>query len=379
MPDVRPLRIKEIKELLKKDNNIRFLDDVKYEDIDNVKSTKEYNFTCDNGHHFKNILRDVFVNGKFHCTKCGGRVVVEGETDILSTRPDFVPFLFDKEDAKRYTSKSGKVLKWQCPYCGNTFHASPHQMSYRRSKCDVCGRVRSVAELFITELFDQQFVLYEPQKSFIWSERKIYDFFLPEVDAIVEVHGCQHYYDEKQIEIDNYKRELAKGNITHYIELNASDTSNSGLKYMVMNSDLMILTGIYNDEVNWERCFLACSPKRMYEVCEAYNRGIKEIRELALMFGVSNPTIVYDLKQGRDLGMTDYDPDIARLNARRKKNKKRHSKPVLQYSLDGKFIKEYPSISEARRQTGAVCISDCLNGSRKKSGGYVWKAKYDRS
>ena len=53
------------------------------------------------------------------------------------------------------------------------------------------------------------------------------------------------------------------------------------------------------------------------------------------------------------------------------------SKRVYQYTLDGDFVKEYPSISEASRQTGVClsCISKCCKNEQKQSGGYIWKFK----
>lgn len=53
------------------------------------------------------------------------------------------------------------------------------------------------------------------------------------------------------------------------------------------------------------------------------------------------------------------------------------SKSVLQYDLNGNFIKEYPSMREAERQTG-ICGIDkvCANAKyRKTAGGYIWKYK----
>lgn len=51
------------------------------------------------------------------------------------------------------------------------------------------------------------------------------------------------------------------------------------------------------------------------------------------------------------------------------------SKPVLQYTKGGQFIKEYPSITEAGRNTGInySSICQCCLGKRKSAGGYIWK------
>lgn len=50
---------------------------------------------------------------------------------------------------------------------------------------------------------------------------------------------------------------------------------------------------------------------------------------------------------------------------------------VLQYTMDGEFIKEYPSIAEASRRTGVAGsnISNCCNGlpHYNSAGGSIWK------
>lgn len=60
------------------------------------------------------------------------------------------------------------------------------------------------------------------------------------------------------------------------------------------------------------------------------------------------------------------------------KNKK-GSIAVVQYDLKGNFIKEYPSIREAQRQTGINAIDKVCKGiqNRSQAGGYKWKYKED--
>lgn len=61
------------------------------------------------------------------------------------------------------------------------------------------------------------------------------------------------------------------------------------------------------------------------------------------------------------------------------RNNQKLSKPVLQYTLTGEFIKAYPSLNEAERQTGLskhnirrVCDNSY---GFKSAGGFVWKYK----
>lgn len=49
-------------------------------------------------------------------------------------------------------------------------------------------------------------------------------------------------------------------------------------------------------------------------------------------------------------------------------------KPILQYDLEGNFIREWESISEASRKYGKTII-DCLRGRTKTSKKFIWKYK----
>lgn len=55
----------------------------------------------------------------------------------------------------------------------------------------------------------------------------------------------------------------------------------------------------------------------------------------------------------------------------------KRSKPVLQYDLEGNFIKEWPSTMEVERKMGFLNqnISTCCQGKYKQSYGYVWMYK----
>lgn len=56
---------------------------------------------------------------------------------------------------------------------------------------------------------------------------------------------------------------------------------------------------------------------------------------------------------------------------------KKNSIPILQFTKDGTFVREWPSACEAYRQLGIhpQHICGCLKGKRKSAGGYIWKYK----
>lgn len=61
----------------------------------------------------------------------------------------------------------------------------------------------------------------------------------------------------------------------------------------------------------------------------------------------------------------------------RKKIGESHKTPIIQLSKDGKFIKEWGSISEVAAffNTSRHCIGHCVNGNRKTYKGFIFKRK----
>ena len=54
----------------------------------------------------------------------------------------------------------------------------------------------------------------------------------------------------------------------------------------------------------------------------------------------------------------------------------RCSKPVLQYTLDGEFVREWPSTMECGRNGfNPRHVGDCCRGERKTHKGYIWRYK----
>lgn len=61
----------------------------------------------------------------------------------------------------------------------------------------------------------------------------------------------------------------------------------------------------------------------------------------------------------------------------KKKISKRLKKPILQYTMEGVFVKEYPSRNKAAEELGInpTMISNNVSGRKKSAGGYIWKYK----
>ena len=62
---------------------------------------------------------------------------------------------------------------------------------------------------------------------------------------------------------------------------------------------------------------------------------------------------------------------------RKKISQSKGGRGILQFSKNGEFIAEYPSLVEAERHTGChhQNICNCCKGNRKSAGGFIWKYK----
>mgnify|MGYP001771891997 CR=1 FL=1 len=62
---------------------------------------------------------------------------------------------------------------------------------------------------------------------------------------------------------------------------------------------------------------------------------------------------------------------------RNQRQSEKHSKPVLQFTKDGEFVKEWKSTVDVQRNLGYAHqnISSCCTGKRKSSNGFIWKFK----
>ena len=58
----------------------------------------------------------------------------------------------------------------------------------------------------------------------------------------------------------------------------------------------------------------------------------------------------------------------------RDNSRKANNKPILQYDLDGNFVKEWNCAADVGKEA-SVNICNCLKGRQKTACGYIWKYK----
>lgn len=124
----------------------------------------------------------------------------------------------------------------------------------------------------------------------------------------------------------------------------------------------------YNDTTGGQDCIMTT---REEEVLELWNQGLTVNRIVE--------TTKLNVETVRNyLNKNGINHDIIKTRANYFIGKAK-SKAVLQFDLEGNFIKEWPSGMEAERQLGINHrnISAVACGKRYQTGGYIWKKKGD--
>ena len=118
------------------------------------------------------------------------------------------------------------------------------------------------------------------------------------------------------------------------------------------------------------------SKEELLEKCYKF----KTYSKIAKEYGVSDKTIrKWCDKYQFTLKDLDIKPDIKPSKKCLQAMANKYSKPVYQFDCHGKFIKEYPSLTEAERSTGIskTNIRRVIQGKCITAGGFVWKLKYN--
>lgn len=155
-----------------------------------------------------------------------------------------------------------------------------------------------------------------------------------------------------------------------------------------LKSDPLFENGIVNIPPVVHRNTNKPKPVLQYSLRGKFIREFPSISEAVLVTGLSGKDITncikkktktggryqWRLKQGLKKG-----EEIKDIEPVKRNRHIRFKRAVYQFSLEGKFIKGYTSITEASRKTPALrgCIRKCANKKQKIAGGFQWRFKSD--
>ena len=284
-------------------------------DISYGSNSKKVWIKCpnDNRHPDYNIMPNNFTRGD-RCSVCSNHRCVHGINDIATTHPQYLVYFSNKEDAYNHTISSGKRILFKCQDC-EKYEKNMRITDFVRYgfSCPLCGDGISYPNRFMANMLRQLNVDFIPEYT-IKPNLYQYDFYLKSFDAIVEMHGKQHYeeinfgsvksgrslLDEQ--ENDKLKQEWAiKNGIKYYIVIDCIRSEQEYISNNIINSQLSSLLDL--SKIDWGQVSLDSSTSLLKQVCDLWNDGQRDIGELAKRFYVCKDTIRAWVKRGRNAGI----------------------------------------------------------------------------
>ncbi len=224
------------------------------------------------------------------CPSCRG-MVVSDLNRISIVRPDLIKYFKNKDDASIFSIGSHKITTMVCPNCGEEKDMMITDLTRKPFCCRICSDGISKGEKFVLSFLQQLNMRCEPQKSFKWLKYRTYDFYLEDINMIIEVHGEQHYrtsgFKRKSLKEEQANDKLKKGTalkngIANYIELRYYSNDFEKLKDEIC----LKLSDILNiDNIDWGKCYEYCNSSNItiaYKLyCEKLNiNNISKIMNL---------------------------------------------------------------------------------------------------
>lgn len=306
-----------------------------------IANEKYYKYRCLNCGNEDWILEDSLYSQNIGCNACcrNARKVIPGINDISTTEPWITKYLKDKDDGKKYTKYSKSKVAFICPDCGLISIKPIMNVTANKSySCD-CSDGRSYPNKIMYSILSQLNVDFETEKTFDWSEKKLYDFYfsLHGYNIIIEMNGLQHYENvsfasssrrslEEEIANDKFKLENAKRNLNNIMYFSV-DCRVSEISYIISSIDksglynFMLSLGFDIHCIDFVKCEEYATKNICKEICLCKSKNNEmTLHDIAKKYKVSYNFVLRSIKKGNKFGWCNYklnsDRDVMENNNR---------------------------------------------------------------
>lgn len=342
----------------------------------------------------KNFLWNCPVFGKDHeysakmnnrifstnCPYCSNQKI--NHTNCLwTTHPHIAKLFKDSEIGYSVSHGTDKRADFICGECDFEIVSKSIKTVVRQGlSCPRCSDGVSYPEKFVTSMLIQTNVDFANQQIFSWSENKLYDYYISILNCIIETHGEQHYVQKfKGVPLlsikdnDAEKKLLALENgIDNYIVINCFLSEMNYIKNSVLTSGLDVLLDL--SKIDWMECHSFAVSSLVKKSSTLWEDGVTNTVDIAVMLRLSRSTVIRYLKQGAVLGWNKYNPrEEMRKNGESAKG--RNVVPVVKLNLNGSYVEEFVSITEANTISGVGNIHRACKENNRIAGGFKWMFK----
>lgn len=361
---------------------------------ENGYNRKYYKYTCNKCGWTKGWIEERRILGKdtIVCACCNSQIVVEGINDIPTTAPWMIPYFQGGiEEAKLYTKGSGKYIYPICPDCGKVKNKpmNIYNIYTRHSIACSCKDNKSYNEKLMISILEQLKINYELEHSPKWSCKRRYDFYISNLNIIIETHGLQHYkggFERKngrnlkeEQDNDRIKKELAIENRIkeeNYIVIDCRKSELEYIKQNILNSRLNEIFDL--SIIDWLKVEEFALSNLIKQVCDYWNEDIYSIEEISKIVKLKENTIKKYIKQGASIGWCN---NYFRSNFKNNfKNNINSKSKQVEIFKNGKSLGVFKSLSDLERKSEEIFntklytgrISEVCNGKRDKYKGFAF-------
>lgn len=227
--------------------------------------------------------------------------------DVIKKYNDSIKIL--QQIRIKYDNSSVRGYKVECLDCHHIYETREEIIS----SCPICGRKSSYSERFVYSILKQANINFIPQKEFEWLHNRFYDGYLPDYNAIIEIHGEQHYKPVKmnkhEAPVETYQNtkiadkikydSAIKNNVSYFI-INASDPR------QLFKSAKNVLYFIDFTNISELECEKFANYKNIKDVCNLWNQGYI-LEEIHNQINKPIQSIQHKLRLGNKYGLCKYD------------------------------------------------------------------------
>lgn len=203
----------------------------------NKSNMKVIHNTCGHSYYVSPLH---FIRGS-RCPYCSHRhnkSTLEYKEELVAKGINIIPL-------ENYKG-TGQKIKHECLVCGNTWYVCPNHV-LSGSQCPNCSlhSKQSTGERLVEQYLIDHNIIYEYPKTFpdLRDKKKLhYDFYLPEINCLIEYQGIQHYYPTRgsrqyaiQVKHDQIKKEYALANNYMLVEIPYTISSRDALEKFMYN------------------------------------------------------------------------------------------------------------------------------------------------
>lgn len=229
---------------------------------------------------------------------------------------------------------------------------------YQTEYGDTYTEWMSYPEKYMYNLLTQLGVVFKHHKTFEWSQKREYDFYIPSMNCIIETHGQQHYdgnfkvyggrnAEEEQAN-DKVKRDLAYDNgIISYIEVDCRYSRGNWIKKHILLTDICSIFNI--SDINWTDCDIFATKSATKQIWDFWNSldddlNFRNVKYISEQLGYNYTFIQSSLRKGRELGICNYD-SIEQIRRVAKMSSKLRERPIILIEQN----REFCSVTECCR------------------------------